>query len=328
MGNWCAQSINNPISRIGVDGSKLLCPGKKKSELAPNTTWWACNISNKIERTHLNPPHLPIDAWSRCHLWNWRSANSGGSELSAQSVQIPVLPCLVLLGFIKGNLKITKSLPRKHQNHQGYSLLKSPRKAQNLGGPNGFLPLAHHNRAITESLGKLEIHGPQHFCDLCRRNVQRHENSDHLMPFKERVLTRSISMICAGDVPARKSFLSLHFLDFLIFLGGHFGPEKKYFALPPVPEEKHSPGALPSPAPPLRITPHLPLFLLKPAPPATPSDASSLSPAQEHEIYKKYSKRTPSFDFWSGCKEQKRTKTKEGQDYLLSATILAEIITK
>ena len=82
-----------------------------------------------------------------------------------------------------------------------------------LGGPNGLLPLAHHNRAIMESFGKPENHRPQHFCDFCR-NVKRHENPDHLMSFKERRLALLISMMCAGDVPTRKSFLSLHFLIF------------------------------------------------------------------------------------------------------------------
>ena len=68
-------------------------------------------------------------------------------------------------------------------------------------------------RAITESFRKSELHEPNHFCDLCR-NVPRHGNSDHLMSFKQEFLTLSISVICAGDVLARKSFLSLHFLTF------------------------------------------------------------------------------------------------------------------
>ena len=55
-----------------------------------------------------------------------------------------------------------------------------------LGGPNGLLPLAHQNRAVTESFGKSEIPGPKHFCDLSRK-LPRHGNSDHLMAFKERV---------------------------------------------------------------------------------------------------------------------------------------------
>ena len=55
-----------------------------------------------------------------------------------------------------------------------------------LGGPNGLLPLAHQNRAVTESFGKSEIPGPKHFCDLSRR-LPRHGNSDDLMSFKERV---------------------------------------------------------------------------------------------------------------------------------------------
>ena len=55
-----------------------------------------------------------------------------------------------------------------------------------LGGPKGLLPLAHQNRAISESFGKSEIHGPKHFCDLCWdvTNVPRHEDSDHLRPFE------------------------------------------------------------------------------------------------------------------------------------------------
>ena len=55
-----------------------------------------------------------------------------------------------------------------------------------LGGPNGLLPLAHQNRAVTESFGKSEIPGPKHFCDLSRK-LSRHRNSDHLMAFKVRV---------------------------------------------------------------------------------------------------------------------------------------------
>ena len=52
-----------------------------------------------------------------------------------------------------------------------------------LGGPNGLLPLAHQNRAVTESFGKSEIPGPKHFCDFSRK-LPRHGNSDHLMSFK------------------------------------------------------------------------------------------------------------------------------------------------
>ena len=48
----------------------------------------------------------------------------------------------------------------------------------------------------------------ENFCDLCQ-NVPRHDSSDHLMSFQEKVLTLSNFVICAGDVPARKSFLSL-----------------------------------------------------------------------------------------------------------------------
>ena len=55
-----------------------------------------------------------------------------------------------------------------------------------LGGPNGLLPLAHQNRAVTESFRKSEIPGPKHFCDLSRK-LPRHGNSDDLMSFKERV---------------------------------------------------------------------------------------------------------------------------------------------
>ena len=41
-------------------------------------------------------------------------------------------------------------------------------------------------RAVTESFGKSEIPGPEHFCDLSRK-LPRHGNSDHLMSFKESV---------------------------------------------------------------------------------------------------------------------------------------------
>ena len=58
-----------------------------------------------------------------------------------------------------------------------------------LGGPNGLLPLAHGNRAVTESFGKSEIPGPKPFCDLSRK-LPRHGNSDHLMSFKRRSFPR------------------------------------------------------------------------------------------------------------------------------------------
>ena len=58
-----------------------------------------------------------------------------------------------------------------------------------LGGPNGLLPLAHENRAVTESFGKSEIPGPKHLCDLSRK-LPRHGNSDHLMSFKGRSFPR------------------------------------------------------------------------------------------------------------------------------------------
>ena len=79
---------------------------------------------------------------------------------------------------------------------------KRVKRANELAGPNGLLPLAHQNRAITESFGNLEIHGPKHFCDLCH-NMPRHENSDHLMSFQKEFLTLSISVICAGGCLGR-----------------------------------------------------------------------------------------------------------------------------
>ena len=46
-------------------------------------------------------------------------------------------------------------------------------------------PVWHQIKAITETVGKLEIHGPKHFCDLCQ-TVLRHGNSDRLMSFKKK----------------------------------------------------------------------------------------------------------------------------------------------
>ena len=63
-----------------------------------------------------------------------------------------------------------------------------------LGGPNGLLPLALQNRAVTESFGITEIPGSKHFCDLCRK-LPHHGNSDHLMSFKERVSGLTISVV-------------------------------------------------------------------------------------------------------------------------------------
>ena len=84
-----------------------------------------------------------------------------------------------------------------------------------LGGPNGLPPLAHHNRAITESLRESEIPGPKHFCDLCR-NILHHENSDHLMSFKTRGFDTfhfcDLCRRCTGTENISESL----FFDFLI----------------------------------------------------------------------------------------------------------------
>ena len=47
-----------------------------------------------------------------------------------------------------------------------------------VGGPNGLLPLAHHNRDVTESFGK-------GFCDVFR-NLRCQRDSDHIMPFNSK----------------------------------------------------------------------------------------------------------------------------------------------
>ena len=75
-------------------------------------------------------------------------------------------------------------------------------------------------------------------------------------------------------------------------LGGNFGPEKNIYP-PPLPTD--IPPA-PFPLPRLLLgksPPPLPLFIIKTDPPATSSDASSLSPAPEQKKNKKYPKRPP-----------------------------------
>ena len=88
----------------------------------------------------------------------------------------------------------------------------------NLGGPNGLLPLAHPNRAVTESFGKSEIPGPKHFCDLTRK-FPRHGNSDHLMSFKERVFRFPFLWFVPGlcrvtEIISEAPFLTFWFSDF------------------------------------------------------------------------------------------------------------------
>ena len=65
----------------------------------------------------------------------------------------------------------------------------------------------------------------------------------------------------------------------LFSLVGISGPKKIFSSPPPSPQT--SPGALPPPAPPPRNPPPSLYFFLKPASPATSSNASSLSPAPE-----------------------------------------------
>ena len=70
------------------------------------------------------------------------------------------------------------------------------------------------SRAITESFGKSGIHGPKHFCDLCR-DVPRHDHSDQVMSFQERVFdTFHFCDFCRGCTGMDKSFPSVHFLIF------------------------------------------------------------------------------------------------------------------
>ena len=74
----------------------------------------------------------------------------------------------------------------------------------------------------------------------------------------------------------------------------NFGPEKKNLA-PPPPPRRHPHGALSPSRASSSEPPRLPLFSIKTGPPATSSDASSLSPALEKKKNKKYPKRPPSF---------------------------------
>ena len=86
-----------------------------------------------------------------------------------------------------------------------------------LGRPRRSTAFGHHrNSAITESLGKSEIHGPKHFCDLCR-NVPCHENSDHLMSFNRRILdTFHVCGLCQGCT-GTEIISGSPFFDFLTF---------------------------------------------------------------------------------------------------------------
>ena len=66
---------------------------------------------------------------------------------------------------------------------------------------------------------RVDIPGPKHFCDLSPK-LPRHEDSDHLLSFKERVFHAShFCDLCRSCAASRKQFLRLHFRfsDFLIF---------------------------------------------------------------------------------------------------------------
>ena len=91
---------------------------------------------------------------------------------------------------------------------------KKERKINVLGGPNGLLPLAHQNRAVTGRFGKSEFLG-RDISVICPRSCRVTEIQITSCPSKKEFFAYPISVICTGVVPARKSFLRLHF--FLIF---------------------------------------------------------------------------------------------------------------
>ena len=74
---------------------------------------------------------------------------------------------------------------------------------QSLGGPNGLLPLAHQNRAVTEGFGKSEIPGPN-ISVICPGSCPVAEIQITSCPSEKEFSTLSISVICTGVVPAQK----------------------------------------------------------------------------------------------------------------------------
>ena len=93
-----------------------------------------------------------------------------------------------------------------------------------LGGPNGLLPLAHQNRAVTESFGKSDIPGPN-ISVICPGICRVTEIQITSWPSKKEFFTSHFCDLYRSCVASRKSFLRLHFLifwfsDFLISEAG------------------------------------------------------------------------------------------------------------
>ena len=98
-----------------------------------------------------------------------------------------------------------------------------------INGINWAAPtVSCHNRAVTESFGKSEIPGRDIFV-ICPGSCRVTEIQITSCPSKKEFFTHPISVICTGVVPARKSFLRLHFLIFRFsdFLFSEAGAKKR-----------------------------------------------------------------------------------------------------
>ena len=68
---------------------------------------------------------------------------------------------------------------------------------------NGLLPLAHHNRVVTKTFRKSEIHGPKHSV-ICAGSCRITEIQITSCPLKKELSALPIPMICAGR-PKRRN---------------------------------------------------------------------------------------------------------------------------
>ena len=79
-----------------------------------------------------------------------------------------------------------------------------------LGGPNGLLPLAHQNRAVTESFGKSKFLG-RNISVICPGSCGVTEIQITSWPSKKELFTSHFCDLYRSCAVSRKSFLRLHF---------------------------------------------------------------------------------------------------------------------